>query len=70
MFSSFAYAAGPVILSETGDVYSFGDGSSGQLGLGPLSLVTTPRLVDTMPRGGMYMVAAGYAHAVAVTGAL
>lgn len=59
--------SGPVILSETGDVYSFGDGSSGQLGLGPSSLMTTPRLVDTMPRGGMYMVAAGYAHAVAVT---
>merc|ERR1712226_1150173 len=48
--------AGPVILSETGDVYSFGDGSSGQLGLGPASLMTT-----------LYMVAAGYAHAVAVT---
>merc|ERR1712070_774446 len=59
--------AGPVILSETGDVYSFGDGSSGQLGLGPASLMTTPYMVDKMPRGGMYMVAAGYAHAVAVT---
>jgi len=59
--------AGPVILSETGDVYSFGDGSSGQLGLGPASVMTTPYLMDKMPRGGMYMVAAGYAHAVAVT---
>jgi len=59
--------AGPVILSETGDVFSFGDGSSGQLGLGPASLMTTPYMVDKMPRGGMYMVAAGYAHAVAVT---
>jgi len=59
--------AGPVVLSEVGDVYAFGDGSTGQLGLGPTSLMTTPHIIDALPRGKIYMVAAGYAHAVAVT---
>jgi alpha-tubulin suppressor-like RCC1 family protein len=59
--------AGPLILSEVGDVFSFGDGSTGQLGLGAPSLMTTPRLIESLPRGKIYMTAAGYAHAVAVT---
>jgi len=59
--------AGPLILSEVGDVYSFGDGSAGQLGLGPSSIMTTPHIIDTLPGGKIYMVAGGYAHAVAVT---
>eukprot|EP00301_Raphidiophrys_heterophryoidea_P022040 c6292_g1_i1.p1 GENE.c6292_g1_i1~~c6292_g1_i1.p1 ORF type:complete len:436 (-),score=95.26 c6292_g1_i1:316-1623(-) len=59
--------AGPIILSEVGDVYSFGDGSTGQLGLGPSSLMTTPHLVDQLPRSKIYMANAGYAHSVAVT---
>jgi hypothetical protein len=63
-------AAGPLILSEVGDVYSFGDGSAGQLGLGPSSVMTTPHIIDTLPGGKIYMVAGGYAHAVAVTGEL
>jgi alpha-tubulin suppressor-like RCC1 family protein len=58
---------GPLILSEVGDVYSFGDGSTGQLGLGPASLMTTPRIIDQLPRGKIYMLSAGYAHSVAVT---
>jgi len=59
--------AGPLILSEVGDVYSFGDGSSGQLGLGPASLMTTPHIIDSLPGSKIYMTTAGYAHAVAVT---
>jgi len=59
--------AGPIILSEVGDVYAFGDGSTGQLGLGASSLMTTPHIVDSLPRGKIYMLSAGYAHAVAVT---
>jgi len=59
--------AGPLIVSEVGNVYSFGDGSSGQLGLGAPSIMTTPHLVDQLPSNGIYMSAAGYAHAVAVT---
>eukprot|EP00298_Acanthocystis_sp_HF-20_P018643 c22002_g8_i1.p1 GENE.c22002_g8_i1~~c22002_g8_i1.p1 ORF type:complete len:428 (-),score=185.23 c22002_g8_i1:139-1422(-) len=58
---------GPLILSEVGDVYSFGDGSTGQLGLGPTSLMTTPHVIDQLPRKKIYMMSAGYAHAVAVT---
>ncbi len=64
-----SFSAGPLILSEVGDVYSFGDGSTGQLGLGPPSLMTTPHIVDLLPRGKIYMVATGYGHSVAVTGA-
>eukprot|EP00300_Choanocystis_sp_HF-7_P033326 c45645_g1_i1.p1 GENE.c45645_g1_i1~~c45645_g1_i1.p1 ORF type:complete len:442 (-),score=91.71 c45645_g1_i1:67-1362(-) len=59
--------AGPLILSEVGDVYSFGDGSTGQLGLGPTSVMTTPHIIDELPRSKIYMVAAGHSHSVAVT---
>jgi len=58
---------GPIVLSEVGDVYSFGDGSTGQLGLGPTSTMTTPHVIDQLPRNKIYMMSSGYAHSVAVT---
>jgi len=56
-----------IVLSEVGDVYSFGDGSTGQLGLGPTSMMTTPHIIDQLPRKKIYMMSSGYAHSVAVT---
>jgi alpha-tubulin suppressor-like RCC1 family protein len=55
------------LVTEHGDVYTWGDGRKGQLGLlsGP-SLTQVPRLVDSLTSVHIVQVACGMAHTVAL----
>ena len=59
-----------VALSEKGQVYTWGEGSAGQLGHNNLELQWSPRQVNPKRFGGetVVFVAAGGCHTVAVTG--
>lgn len=54
-------------LSDSGDVYAWGTGSSGQLGLGTRRNYYQPQLVWGMMRKGVRQIAAGDAHSLALT---
>jgi len=54
-------------LSDAGDVYAWGTGGSGQLGLGKRRNYPTPQLVWGMMRKGVRQIAAGDAHSLALT---
>ena len=55
-----------IILSQAGHVYSFGDGSQGQLGLGTAASMLIPTRVACL-EGGVSKVICGYAHTMCVT---
>jgi hypothetical protein len=54
-------------LSDSGDVYAWGTGTSGQLGLGKRRSFPSPQLVWGMMRKGVRQIAAGDAHSLALT---
>ena len=54
-------------LSDTGDVYAWGGGGSGQLGLGRKKSYPSPQLVWGMMRKGVRQVGAGDYHSAALT---
>lgn len=54
-------------LTEDGNVYSWGDGRSGQLGLGNTSQQNTPREVTTLSGKNIVQIVAGSLHALALT---
>ena len=54
-------------LSDTGDVYAWGGGSSGQLGLGRRKNYPSPQLVWGMMRKGVRQIGAGDYHSAALT---
>ena len=54
-------------LSDTGDVYAWGGGSSGQLGLGRKKSFPSPQLVWGMMRKGVRQIGAGDYHSAALT---
>jgi len=56
-----------LVLCDTGDVYSWGSGREGQLGLGKLQSYTTPQLVWGMMRKGVRQIGAGSQHSAALT---
>ena len=57
-----------IALSEFGEVYSFGLGSKGQLGIGSLENSTQPVIVDALLPLKVKRIAAGGWHSIAVTG--
>ena len=54
-------------LSDSGDVYAWGLGTSGQLGLGKKRSFPSPQLVWGLMRKGVRQIAAGHAHSLALT---
>ena len=54
-------------LSDSGDVYAWGSGSSGQLGLGKKRGFPSPQLVWGLMRKGVRQISAGNAHSLALT---
>ena len=54
-------------LSDTGDVYAWGGGGSGQLGLGRKKSYPSPQLVWGMMRKGVRQIGAGDYHSAALT---
>ena len=54
-------------LSDAGDVYAWGTGTSGQLGLGKRRNFPSPQLVWGLMRKGVRQIAAGDAHSLALT---
>ena len=54
-------------LADSGDVYTWGTGSSGQLGLGNRRSYPSPQLVFHLMRKGVRQIATGDAHALALT---
>ena len=54
-------------LSDSGDVYAWGTGSAGQLGLGKKRSFPSPQLVWGLMRKGVRQIAAGDAHSLALT---
>jgi len=54
-------------LSDSGDVYAWGSGSKGQLGLGKKRSFPSPQLVWGLMRKGVRQIAAGEAHSLALT---
>ena len=60
-------AAHVLALSDSGDVYTWGSGGSGQLGLGKKKPYASPQLVWGMMRKGVRQIAAGDAHSLALT---
>ena len=55
--------------SDEGVAYSFGVGSGGQLGHGDTANELTPRVIDALQGVHISMVAAGYGHSLALSGA-
>mmetsp|Transcript_58175 Transcript_58175/g.115467 ORF Transcript_58175/g.115467 Transcript_58175/m.115467 type:complete len:913 (-) Transcript_58175:296-3034(-) len=56
-----------LVLSDSGDVYAWGSGGSGQLGLGKRNTYPSPQLVWGMMRKGVRQIAAGDVHSLALT---
>lgn len=54
-------------LSDSGDVYAWGTGTAGQLGLGRKRNSPSPQLVWGLMRKGVRQIAAGDAHSLALT---
>ena len=54
-------------LSDSGDVYAWGTGTSGQLGLGKRRSFPSPQLVWGMMRKGVRQIGAGDYHSAALT---
>ena len=54
-------------LSDSGDVYAWGTGTVGQLGLGKRRNFPSPQLVWGLMRKGVRQIAAGDAHSIALT---
>ena len=54
-------------LAATGDVYTWGMGASGQLGLGDTHSHASPQLVWGLMRKGVRQIAAGDKHTAALT---
>lgn len=60
-----------VILTETGLIYTFGDGSQGQLGLGPETLEAhQPGIVEKLSKMKIKDLECGENHAAVITGSL
>jgi hypothetical protein len=63
-----AVAAGAMhslVLTESGEVYAWGDNEFGQLGLGDMVVRLTPTKVEGLPK--VKAVAAGYDHSLVLT---
>ena len=56
-----------IALTELGDVYTFGRGREGQLGLGHRESVSSPAKVEALAHEMVVKVAAGWQHAMALT---
>ena len=54
-------------LSDAGDVYAWGGGGAGQLGLGRRKSFPAPQLVWGMMRKGVRQIGAGSKHSAALT---
>uniref|UniRef100_A0A668SQ94 HECT-type E3 ubiquitin transferase n=1 Tax=Oreochromis aureus TaxID=47969 RepID=A0A668SQ94_OREAU len=56
-----------LVLSSTGDVYTWGSNSEGQLGLGHTNHVREPTLVTTLQGKNIHQISAGRCHSAAWT---
>uniref|UniRef100_A0A3B4EYC5 HECT-type E3 ubiquitin transferase n=1 Tax=Pundamilia nyererei TaxID=303518 RepID=A0A3B4EYC5_9CICH len=56
-----------LVLSSTGDVYTWGSNSEGQLGLGHTNHVREPTLVTTLQAKNIHQISAGRCHSAAWT---
>ena len=57
-----------LLLTSTGEVYSFGAGSRGQLGIGCLESRIDPTVIEPLQPLNVVMIAAGGWHSLALTG--
>jgi len=55
-------------VSDSGDVYAFGNNDFGMLGTGDTTPRSTPSLVDAFVGKNVYEIAAGAYHTLAITG--
>ena len=55
-------------VSDSGDVYAFGNNDFGMLGTGDMTPRSTPSLVDAFVGKNVYEIAAGAYHTLAITG--
>ena len=56
-----------LVLTESGEVYSFGDGLQGQLGHGDTDNQTLPKLIEAMQDKEVAQISAGFLHSLLLT---